>query len=139
MRERPNTKLAKITPEAQHNIPMELQIKRIYAPNAPEDGLRILVDRLWPRGLAKADAQIDLWIKDLAPSTALRKWFGHTPEKWAAFQFKYIKELEEKKEEVQQLCAKIDKQKATLLYAAKDEKHNHAQVLLQYLQGRAIH
>jgi uncharacterized protein YeaO (DUF488 family) len=97
-----------------------------------EDGFRILVDRLWPRGLTKEKASIDLWLKNIAPSTELRKWFAHDPEKWKEFQKKYLKELKENKEAVDTLKQHLKKGRVTLLYAAKDEAHNEAQVFKDY-------
>jgi uncharacterized protein YeaO (DUF488 family) len=108
---------------------MSLNIKRVYATPEKEDGFRVLVDRLWPRGMTKEKAKVDLWLKDIAPSTELRKWFGHEPEKWEAFTRKYIAELEENKGPVQLLKAQMKKGPVTLLYAAKDESHNEALVL----------
>jgi uncharacterized protein YeaO (DUF488 family) len=111
---------------------MKIQIKRVYEKPDPKDGFRILVDRLWPRGLTKEKAAVDLWLKDVAPSTELRKWFGHDPEKWKEFQKKYLKELKENKEAVDTLKEHLKKGTVTLLYAAKDEAHNEAQVLKDY-------
>ena len=111
---------------------MGLKIKRIYEPVEKEDGFRILVDRLWPRGLTKEKAAIDLWLKDIAPSTELREWFAHDPEKWKEFQNKYLKELKENKEAVDTLKGHLKKGTITFLYAAKDEAHNEAQVLKDY-------
>ncbi len=110
-----------------------IQIKRVYEAPAQSDGYRILVDRLWPRGLAKDKAAVDNWSKDIAPSNGLRKWFGHKPERWIEFRKKYIAELENNPA-TSVLIDMIKKQKkTTLLYGAKDEKHNQAVVLLQYL------
>jgi uncharacterized protein YeaO (DUF488 family) len=111
---------------------MKIQIKRVYEKPDPKDGFRILVDRLWPRGLTKEKAAVDLWLKDVAPSTELRKWFGHDPEKWKEFQKKYLKELKENKEAVDTLKEHLKKGTVTLLYAAKDEAHNEAEVLKDY-------
>ena len=108
---------------------MELKIKRVYEKPDKEDGLRILVDRLWPRGLTKENASVDLWLKDLAPSTELRKWFGHDPVKWKEFQKRYLQELEKNKEQGLLLKEQINKGKVTLVYGAKDEEHNEALVL----------
>jgi uncharacterized protein YeaO (DUF488 family) len=107
-------------------------LKRAYEPPATADGTRILVDRLWPRGVTKAKAGIDLWLKELAPSTELRKWFGHDPEKWPEFQKKYRAELKGNPAlpELRKLCRDGD---VTLVYAAKDESHNDAVVLRQLL------
>jgi len=111
---------------------MKIQIKRVYEKPDPKDGFRILVDRLWPRGLTKEKAAVNLWLKDIAPSTELRKWFGHDPEKWKEFQKKYLKELKENKEAVDTLKEHLKKGTVTLLYAAKDEAHNEAEVLKDY-------
>ena len=111
---------------------MTLQIKRVYEKPDPKDGFRILVDRLWPRGLTKEKAAVDLWLKNIAPSTELRKWFAHDPEKWKEFQKKYLKELKENKEAADTLKENLKKGPVTLLYAAKDEAHNEAQVLKDY-------
>lgn len=112
---------------------MKIQIKRIYEKPNLEDGFRILVDRLWPRGLTKEKAAVDLWLKEIAPSTELRKWFGHDPEKWKEFQKKYLKELKENKEAVAVLKEHLTKEPVTLLYGAKDEGHNEALVLKGFI------
>jgi uncharacterized protein YeaO (DUF488 family) len=111
-----------------------LKIKRIYDEPTKDDGYRILVDRMWPRGVKKTAASIDLWLKEIAPSTELRKWFGHDPKKWQEFRNKYFAELKTKSELIAAVLAKTKKQKVTLLYAAKDTKHNNAIVLLDFLQ-----
>ena len=111
---------------------MSINLKRIYEPPEKGDGFRIMVDRLWPRGLTKQKAAIDLWLKDIAPSTELRKWFGHDPEKWKEFQKKYLKELKENNEAVSVLREHLKKGPVTLLYASKDEVHNEAEVLKDY-------
>lgn len=111
---------------------MKIQTKRVYDKPHPKDGFRILVDRLWPRGLTKEKAAVDLWLKDIAPSTELRKWFGHDPEKWKEFQKRYLKELNDNKEAVDALRAYLKKRTVTLLYGAKDEVHNEADVLKDY-------
>jgi len=108
-----------------------VKIKRIYEPVAETDGYRILVDRLWPRGIKKENAHIDKWLKDIAPSTALRKWFNHEPEKWQLFIAKYRTEIGSSPA-LQELYSDILKhQTVTLLFAAKDPQHNHALALLQ--------
>ena len=112
---------------------MELKIKRVYEKPEKEDGKRILVDRLWPRGLTKEKASIDLWLKDIAPSTELRKWFGHDPEKWNEFRKKYLQELKNNKEQVSILYEQLKKGVVTLVYGAKDEEHNEALVLKEWL------
>lgn len=112
---------------------MNIQLKRIYETYSKEDGYRILVDRLWPRGFTKEKAALDLWLKEIAPSTELRKWFGHDPEKWKEFQKKYQLELRQNKEALDRLMDYIKKGKVTLLYGAKDEEHNEAQVIKDFI------
>ena len=112
---------------------MNIQLKRIYEAGSKEDGYRILVDRLWPRGFTKEKAALDLWLKEIAPSNELRKWFGHDPDKWKDFQKKYRQELKQNKEAVDILKDYIQKGKVTLLYAAKDEEHNEAQVIKDFI------
>lgn len=106
-----------------------IKIKRIYEQPLAEDGLRILVDRLWPRGISKELAKIDYWYKEITPSNDLRKWFGHKPERFDEFSQNYIKELECKKTILQEIKKLTDKKPVTLIYAAKDAKINHAIVL----------
>jgi len=113
---------------------MNVKVKRVYERPAKDDGSRILVDRLWPRGLSKEKADVDLWLKDIAPSTELRKWFGHDPEKWKSFRGRYETELKSKDELVEMLKAKAGKGTITLLYAARDEKHNEALVLKKVVE-----
>jgi uncharacterized protein YeaO (DUF488 family) len=113
---------------------MSLFIKRVYEMPDRNDGKRILIDRLWPRGLSKQDAEIDLWLKEIAPSSELRQWFGHEPQKWEEFRRRYKKELEEN-EQVQELVRLAKQEDLTLLYAAKDEKHNNAVVLREFLES----
>src|SRR4051794_8106614 len=115
---------------------MRVKIKRVYEPPDERDGKRILVDRLWPRGLSKQSAKIDLWLKDIAPSTELRTWFGHDPEKWAGFQTRYRAELRQDHEAVAILKREAAKGPVTLLYGAKDEEHNQAVVLQKMLSSK---
>ena len=110
-------------------------LKRAYEPAAPDDGQRVLVDRLWPRGVSKEKAAIDLWLKEIAPSTALRQWFGHDPARWEEFQSRYRAELDANGEVVGQLRDVIRAGKTTLVYGARDEVHNDAVVLAAYLAG----
>lgn len=110
-----------------------IRIKRVYEPPEPSDGIRVLVDRLWPRGLAKEKARIDQWQKDLAPSDALRRWFGHDPGKWNEFKRRYRQELGRKTEELRELAGQARHGIVSLLYAARDEAHNNAVVLKQVL------
>ncbi|MBB3649657.1 uncharacterized protein YeaO (DUF488 family) [Rhizobium sp. BK619] len=112
---------------------MTVHIKRIYEPKEDKDGTRILVDRLWPRGLSKQNAAVDVWLKEIAPSPALRRWFGHDPAKWTEFQRRYRQELEKNTSAVEELERRIGTSHATLLYAAKDLQHNHAIVLQRFL------
>ncbi|MCL2037785.1 DUF488 domain-containing protein [Candidatus Saccharibacteria bacterium] len=113
---------------------MAVNIKRIYTPASGEDGFRVLVDRLWPRGVSKEEAKLDLWLKEIAPSNELREWFGHDPAKWAEFEKRYIIELNENPETVDQLREILKKNKrVTLLYGARDETHNEAVVLQKYI------
>ena len=115
-----------------------LRIKRIYQPAAKTDGLRVLVDRLWPRGIAKAKAQIDLWLKDVSPSDALRHKFHNHPESWSAFVTAYRRELKQEpaSSALDELRALVRKQPVTLLYAARDETHNNAVALKEWLENR---
>ncbi|MDD5463402.1 MAG: DUF488 family protein [Methylococcales bacterium] len=114
---------------------MKLTLKRVYEPTTVTDGTRILVDRLWPRGLAKAEARIDFWAKEAAPSTELRRWYQHEREKWPEFQRKYLAELQENPEAVQKLIAIIGNKNATLLFSSKENLLNNAAVLKSYLEG----
>ena len=111
-------------------------LKRAYDSPSDEDGMRVLVDRLWPRGVRKVDAAIDHWLKDLAPSTELRKWFGHDPARWNEFRRRYSAELRERRSELDQLRDLARKHRVTLVYAARDETHNEAAVLRDILLGR---
>lgn len=111
-----------------------IKIKRAYQPAEDEDGFRILVDRLWPRGISKEKAKLDLWLKDVAPSNELRKWFAHDPERWDEFQDEYKEELNDKKELLKQIKdADKENPTVTLVYGAKDEEHNNAVVLRDLL------
>ena len=111
-----------------------INIKRAYEEPKKSDGKRILVDRLWPRGLKKAEAQVNLWLKDIAPSTTLRKWFGHQPSKWEGFKKRYSAELERNTEQVSLLERELRAGKVTLVYGAKDQEHNGAIVLKEFLE-----
>ncbi len=115
---------------------MSIKIKRVYEAPAKNDGYRILVDRIWPRGLSKRDAQVSLWLKTIAPSTELRKWFDHRPDRWQEFRRRYIEELSDKKEELDVIRGKLTAtQNVTLLYSAKDTERNQAVVLLEHLKN----
>lgn len=113
---------------------INIKIKRVYDALEKTDGSRILIDRLWPRGVTKEKAAIDLWAKKVAPSSALRIWFGHSPERWDEFQLKYSKELHSNQEGVAEITSHLSKCKnATLVLATKTEKYNHALVLKNFL------
>jgi uncharacterized protein YeaO (DUF488 family) len=113
---------------------MEIKIKRVYEPYDKKDGTRILVDRLWPRGLSKEKVKIDLWVKDLAPSNELRKWYSHDPAKWEDFKKKYFAELDGEAAEVKKLASTIGKGRVTFLYSSKEKKINNAQALKLYME-----
>jgi len=113
-----------------------IQLKRVYEKPARQDGFRILVDRLWPRGLTKERAAVKLWLKEVAPSAELRKWFGHDPATWRQFERRYRMELREQKEALELLKQKSRGHTVTLVHAARDEEHNEAVVLKAVLEGR---
>ena len=113
-----------------------IKIKRIYDDPAQDDGLRILVDRLWPRGISKDRARLDLWLKEAAPSDALRKWFGHDRARWDEFKSKYFKELKDQEEAVNTIASKASDEPVTLLYGAKDEEYNNAVALREFVEQR---
>jgi uncharacterized protein YeaO (DUF488 family) len=111
-----------------------IRVKRVYEPPSEEDGIRVLVDRLWPRGVKKGDLRIDLWLKEVAPSHDLRKWFCHRPEKFEEFKRRYMEELKEKGETILKLVELATKGNLTLLYSSKDEVHNNAMVLKEFIE-----
>ena len=113
-----------------------IHLKRAYEKSSDQDGLRILVERLWPRGVTKAKAAVDLWIKDVAPSPALRRWFGHDPARWKQFKQRYWKELKDRKDDVDVLRRKAIEGKVTFIYAAHDEEHNGALALKEFIEQR---
>ena len=113
---------------------MPISLKSAYAEPELGDGLRILVDRLWPRGLSRERMRLDAWLKELAPSHELRRWFGHDPEKWEEFRRRYFSELAAREELVAELAGKILVSRVTLLFAAKDQQHNNAVALRDYLE-----
>jgi uncharacterized protein YeaO (DUF488 family) len=115
---------------------MKVKIKRVYEEPKKSDGKRILVDRLWPRGLKKAEVKVDLWLKEIAPSTALRKWFSHEPSKWEEFKKRYSVELEKNNEQISLLEREVSEGKVTLVYGAKDQEHNGAVVLREFLEHK---
>jgi len=113
-----------------------IKLKRAYEEPSPEDGTRILVDRLWPRGLSKKTAAIDQWLKEIAPSTELRKWFAHDPDRWKEFCRRYTAELQEHAEYLQEIRRVARRNRVTLVYAARDELHNEAVVLRDVLMRK---
>ena len=110
-----------------------LQIKRVYEPRSPGDGQRVLVDRVWPRGLGKEKLGDATWLKDVAPSTDLRKWFNHRPERWKQFCARYAAELDRNRDAITKLRAICERGPVTLLYSARDKDHNQALALAEYL------
>ena len=113
---------------------MNVRIKRVYAEPDENDGKRILVDRLWPRGLTKEKAKVHLWLKDVSPTTELRRWFGHDPKRWPQFKIRYTEELKTQAVPLMMLKKEVSQKTATLLYGSKDDEHNEAIVLLELLQ-----
>jgi uncharacterized protein YeaO (DUF488 family) len=113
---------------------MGFRLKRVYDNPAKADGRRVLVDRVWPRGLTKEKAHIDEWLKEIAPSTRLRKWFGHDPARWEEFKKRYAAELKDQREQVEQLAQQARKRTVTLLFGAKDIEHNNAVALKEFLE-----
>ena len=113
-----------------------INIKRVYDDKSDDDGYRVFIDRLWPRGVKKEDAHFEEWLKDLAPTTELRKWFDHDPERFDEFRKRYKKELQDHKEELEKLRNKANSEKITLLYAAKDEEMNNAVVMKEVLEEK---
>ncbi len=114
---------------------MKLRLKRVYETAAKSDGKRILVDRLWPRGLSKSKARIDYWAKAVAPSNKLRRWYRHEPEKWPEFKRRYFAELKRNTAAVQELVAHLGTGKATLLFGSKETRYNNAAALKEFLES----
>ncbi len=117
---------------------MPIRIKRVYDPPSEEDGLRILVDRLWPRGLRKSEARIDIWLKDIAPSSGLRKWFGHRRDRWDEFRRRYFIELEEKKDLINVIVEESRERNVTLLFGARNRDLNNAVALKDYIETEIL-
>lgn len=115
-----------------------LQVKRVYEPPSRDDGVRVLVDRLWPRGLTKAAAAVDLWLKDIAPSVTLRRWFDHDPSRWQEFTRRYAEELDKKTAAVAALIGAVRRGRVTLVFGARDREHNNATALKTYLTRRRV-
>ncbi|MNC85023.1 hypothetical protein D3C83_05950 [compost metagenome] len=113
-----------------------LQLKRAYDPVSRNDGTRFLVERLWPRGLSKTKLRVDAWLKDVGPTTALRKWFSHDPEKWPQFRARYFRELDSRPESWQPIVSAARRRRVTLVYSSRDEQHNNAVALKEYLQAK---
>jgi len=121
---------------AQRRGEVVIRVKRVYERAAGSDGVRVLVDRLWPRGLSKAAARVDVWARELAPSDALRRWFGHDPAKWPEFRRRYFEELRTKELEVKEIERLARGGRLTLLYGARHERHNNAVALAAFLRKR---
>jgi len=115
---------------------MEISLKRAYEAPDDKDGLRVLVDRIWPRGVGKEQLRLDRWLKEIAPSDGLRKWFGHDPEKWEEFKRRYFSELEQRQALIEEFLKSCGTGRMTLIFSAKDEKHNNAVALKEYLESR---
>ena len=117
---------------------MDIRVKRVYEAPTAEDGLRILVDRLWPRGLTREKARIDLWLKELAPSTELRKWFNHEPDKWEVFKQRYLQELQQQPAALAHAIEAMGTGPVTLLFAAREVRFNDAVALREFILARSI-
>ena len=118
---------------------MQIRLRRAYEVPGKDDGTRILVDRVWPRGVSKEDLQLDFWAKNIAPSTELRRWFDHDPEKWSEFRRRYSEELDENDQAVAELLSKVEGRRLTLVYGARDEQYNNAVALKEYLSEKGEH
>ena len=114
---------------------MEIRIKRAYESPSDDDGYRILIDRLWPRGISKEKARVDFWPKELAPSTELRRWYGHDPDKWSEFKSRYFAELDDNPEMVDELLDYVRKGTVTLVYSSKEQRINNAVALKEYVES----
>lgn len=117
---------------------MSVRLKRAYEPPAPTDGYRVLIDRLWPRGVARANARVDEWARELAPSTELRRWFGHDPARFAEFRQRYVEELSAQEEKLRELRGRARNTTLTLVYGARDTEHNDAVVLAELLRAETL-
>jgi uncharacterized protein YeaO (DUF488 family) len=144
MRFQPTASLAALASRRLKRVPLvdtgmilDIRTKRVYEPPDARDGFRVLVDRIWPRGMAKEQVQADLWLWDVAPSTALRKWFAHDPSKWEEFKKHYFAELDKNPESVHVLLEAAAKGTLTLLFSARDAEHNQAIALKEYLLSQA--
>ncbi len=112
-----------------------IRVKRVYEAPEEADGRRILVDRLWPRGLSKEKAKVDVWVKEIAPSTELRRWYGHVPSKWAEFKSRYVAELENSPGQVEEILEEVQAGNVTFLYSSKEEQLNNAVALKEYIEA----
>jgi uncharacterized protein YeaO (DUF488 family) len=115
---------------------MDIRVKRVYDPPSPDDGMRVLVDRLWPRGLSREKAHVDLWLKELAPSTELRKWFNHEPEKWDEFRRRYLQELQQQPEALAHAIDAMGTGPVTLVFGAREARYNDAVALRDFMLAR---
>jgi len=115
---------------------MPISLKRAYEKPSPNDGKRILVERLWPRGLKKDEAKIDQWLREVSPSTELRKWFGHDSAKWTEFKERYREELDKKHDIISKLAKECREKKVTFVFAAKEQQYNNAVALKEYIESR---
>ena len=113
-----------------------VKLKRAYEPVSPTDGIRLLVERLWPRGLSKEQLKLDGWIREIGPTTTLRKWFSHDPAKWSQFRTRYFRELDSRPESWRPLASLARRRTVTLVYSSHDEEHNNAVALKEYLQAK---
>jgi len=117
---------------------VSVRLKRAYEPPAPTDGYRVLIDRLWPRAVARANARVDEWARELAPSTELRRWFGHDPARFAEFRQRYVEELSAQEEKLRELRGRARNTTLTLVYGARDTEHNDAVVLAELLRAETL-
>ncbi len=113
---------------------MPISLKRVYEKPSNHDGFRVLVERLWPRGISKSQAQVDLWLKEAAPSTDLRKWFDHDPIRWNEFKKRYFAELDQQRSALESMSRRIKKERVTFIFASKEERYNNAVALKEYLE-----
>jgi uncharacterized protein YeaO (DUF488 family) len=113
---------------------VSIHLKRAFESPSKEDGYRVLVDRVWPRGIKKEDLSVEIWLKEVGPSTELRKWFGHDPERWEEFRKRYFRELERHREEISALAEKARKGRVTLVFGSREQKYNNAAALKEYIE-----
>lgn len=118
---------------------MNVLVKRVYEKSAATDGVRVLVDRVWPRGLSKSGADIDIWLRDIAPTARLRQWFGHDPDKWPEFKRRYARELMRKTDLIEELLGRAKRKRITLLFSARERRFNNAVALKEFLENGLQH